>query len=720
MSMDAILTDRHAVMKTLSRSAAVLAAVLIFIPVSGACRHKDLLYSEFVSSGAASSILPAEDWFPYPDYADRDAWERLFGDAARDAVVRAGEYLGYVWQNVPLTAYLAFERTGDRRQMEVPYNENRAALNALVLGELAEGKGRFTDQILDGIWTAVTMPSWIYSAHGASQPGGRSLPDARYQIIDLASAGYGALVAVTYHFFKDIFMQVNPYICHEIERSLEEKIKGPYLDASVRGSNWWMALDGEDAGPVFVNNWNPWCNSNVLLTFLLTEKDPDRLREAVELSVRSVDKFLGYVKGDGACEEGPSYWSHAFGKLFDYLEILQYATGGRMSVFGEPLLKDMCEYIHRSYIGEGFVVNFADAPPVLEADNTLIYRSGKACGSKEAEDFALSLLYRPQQGRFVHPGITPGNDVWRSLGSVACHVEMSCAADSLNALLDTVPLPGLPALLQKTPSDVSWYPETGLCLMRNGGGWFCGAKAGSNGESHNHNDVGSFILYIDSVPVFVDAGTGTYTRRTFSHERYTIWNMQSDWHNLPAINGTSQIAGAEFMAREVVCDTSRRFFSADICGAYSGAASCRSWVRSYSLEDDGLVIKDRYALEKRVMPDVTAFLVQGMVFLPGEEYIPSSEGVPAKAVREGTVLTKSDLLMKRTVRPGTVAVSNRGLTVEMSFPPFLTPSVETRELSDPELRSSWGPSLRRILFKTRQDAPCRTSCTYIVRRLRTE
>lgn len=73
--------------------------------------------------------------------------------------------------------------------------------------------------------------------------------------------------------------------------------------------------------------------------------------------------------------------------------------------------------------------------------------------------------------------------------------------------------------------------------MTNKSGLFFAAKGGYNNESHNHNDAGTFSLYLHTTPVFIDAGVGTYTRQTFSSERYTIWTMQSNYHNLPMING---------------------------------------------------------------------------------------------------------------------------------------------------------------------------------------
>ncbi|MFF5249487.1 hypothetical protein ACFY3V_34860 [Streptosporangium sp. NPDC000095] len=44
-------------------------------------------------------------------------------------------------------------------------------------------------------------------------------------------------------------------------------------------------------------------------------------------------------------------------------------------------------------------------------------------------------------------------------------------------------------------------------------GLFLAAKGGYNVESHNHNDVGPFIVALDARPVLVDVGVGEYTAR---------------------------------------------------------------------------------------------------------------------------------------------------------------------------------------------------------------
>src|SRR2546430_13970641 len=95
---------------------------------------------------------------------------------------------------------------------------------------------------------------------------------------------------------------------------------------------------------------------------------------------------------------------------------------------------------------------------------------------------------------------------------------------------------------------------------------YLSAWAGHNAQSHNHNDVGNFIVYGDGTPVLIGVGVETYSAKTFSAQRYEIWTMQSAYHNLPTINGIMQGAGREFQAKDVSFgETANRVtFSADI------------------------------------------------------------------------------------------------------------------------------------------------------------
>ncbi len=645
-------------------------------------------------AGTTSLIKAGGDWFPYPEYKDREGWARIFGADAGRLAAQGEKYLRYEWKLVPATAYLEYERTGERKIMENPFDANRKALNTLILAELAEGKGRFMDQIADGLWMSCQMTSWVLSAHNPRQSSGRALPDPREYIIDLGSGGYGAMVAVAYHFFKDELAALDPSINYCIETAVRERILDPYFDKSVRKSNWWMADDWKPGQ--IINNWNPWCNSNVLLCFLLMEQDQQVLDDAVELSVESVDRFLNFVKSDGACEEGPSYWGHAAGKLYDYLEMLYDATGGRVSLFDNEQIRNMGEYISRSYIGDRYVVNFADATASLTPDIYLTYRYGKSVHSSEMMDFAISLLY--SDGRFRTPAVPLGNDTYRSLEAARVLPEMSARVDGLNAVLAASDGDGIVAALRGDVPQASWYPETEFCYLRDGKGNFFAAKGGFNDESHNHNDVGTFIFYPGNRPMFIDAGVCTYTKKTFSSERYTIWSMQSEWHNLPVINGVPQSYGREYRSSDVSCSLGKREFSLDMAGAYPETAGCSAWKRSYKLSGDVLKIRDSFSLTERKAADVENFLVLGDVCLPGGTYV-----CDGKTVK---------------VPSGKVIVAGDNAVVEIAFPAILVPSVTDKVLDDPRLTAVWGDIIRRISFTSAADAPVSGHYDFVIRVLR--
>lgn len=590
------------------------------------------------------SLLPREQWIKYPAYSDRAGWERLTGPLRQQLIADGEAMLGYQWKVVNATDYLEYERTGNRQAMEQPFGENNRALSRLVFAELTEGKGRFIDQIINGIWHTCNMPSWSLSAHLPAQKTKRSLPDYHEQIIDLTSGDLGSFLSWTWYFFHERFDEVDPIIANRLKHLIRERILDPYMQ---RSDYWWQAFNYHPG--VLVNNWNPWCNSNVLLCNLLLEDDKDKLAKAVYRTMQSVDEFINYVKSDGACEEGSSYWGHAAGKLYDYLQILSDASGGKLSLLHNPMIRRMGEYIARSYVGNGWVVNFADASAKGGGEPGLIYRYGKATGSEMMQHFAAYLFQ--QQGGTEHWSVE--RDFFRSVENII----------SLQELQHTSPaLPDDPA---------TWYPETEVCYIRNSAGYFLAAKGGNNNESHNHNDVGSFSLYINQQPVFIDAGVGTYTRQTFSSERYKIWTMQSNYHNLPMINGMQEQFGATYRASDVSFDSAHDVFKLNIAGAYPKDAAVEYWKRQYQLDDrQGLLIKDEFKLSEAKEPIVQHFMTRNLPDIS----------------KKGIVLLTSD-----------------GATTQMQYDPAQwDASVDEIPQTDSRLSRVWGKAIYRLVLTAKK------------------
>jgi len=466
------------------------------------------------------------------------------------------------------------------------------------------------------------------------------MPDWREQIIDLGSGNYGSMLAWVYYFFHDTFDKADPVISLRLRHELQERILDPFME---NDREWWMAFYWKPGE--IINNWNPWCNSNVLQCYLLLEDDRNKLTDAVWRTMQSVDKFINFVKSDGACEEGTSYWGHAAGKMYDYLQILSDGTNGKVSLFNNPMIRRMGEYISRSYVGDGWVVNFADASAKGGGDAPLIYRYGRAVGSEEMMQFAAYLL----KGK--RPTIPLGNDAFRTLQCVLLNKELEQTEAA-----------------HKVPA-CTWYPETEFCYLTNNSGWFLATKGGFNNESHNHNDAGTFSLYINNTPILIDAGVGTYTRQTFSSERYSIWTMQSNYHNLPMINGVPQRFGQEYKATNVVCKEKQRYFSADISTAYPEEAAVNSWTRAYKLENKRLVITDKFSLKETKAANQVNFLVWGDIDIS----------------KAGKV---------------SITVGDEHATLE--YPTNFKATLETIELPDTRLSNVWGKQIYRIVLTDSQ------------------
>ena len=357
----------------------------------------------------------------------------------------------------------------------------------------------------------------------------------------------------------------------------------------------------------------------------------------------------------------------------------------------------MGEYISRSYVKNRWVVNFADASAQLSYAPSVIYNYGKATGSEEMMDFAVYNLGNTDKKVFNAPRPVLSNDAFRSLESLSTISELDARVAELNARIESGESFDdlMESLREKVPYHV-WYPETEFCYMRNDSGWFLAMKGGHNNESHNHNDIGTFTLYADGVPMFVDAGVGTYTKLTFSKDRYTIWSMRSEWHNLPVINGIYQHDGAGFRSSDVDVSFKKNAmrFSLDISGAYDEEADCNSWKRDYLLSGNVLTITDTFSLKAREASDVENFLVQGSVYLPGDS-------------------TPEGYLVKK----GETVVVNSGKQMRLTYPSDLVPSVTVKELTDPRLTNVWGDSLRRISYTSSENAPLKGKYVFKVTEL---
>ena len=383
-------------------------ALLVSLPVFSGER-RDLLTGKYDREAVYHCLNGGYAWVKYPAYTDRAAWEAL-PEEKRAATVAAGEkYLGFQWPSVLPSMYLEFIRTGNRKVVDSAISARLTALRALFFAELVEGKGRFLDDIINGVFTYCEQTYWGASAHFYLYEYGSSLsepstvlPDDTNPIIDLTTGDVASTLSWVWYYLHEEFDKVSPVISDRLLREMHRKILDPYYE---RNDLWWIT--GWNCGNV--NNWTPWCSYNVLTAILLLEQDPAKRLDGIYKTMGSVDLFINSYPADGGCSEGPSYWGAAVGHLFNYLTLLRDWSGGKIDVFDSDIIREMGRYIYKLYIGDGVrFVNFADAPARLSPNGVMIQRFGQAIGDGDLAGFGAFLAERSgmaQEGRYSHrPG----------------------------------------------------------------------------------------------------------------------------------------------------------------------------------------------------------------------------------------------------------------------------------------------------------------------------
>jgi Heparinase II/III-like protein len=634
------------------------------LPAAADAPGRELLSSAWPPSRLLSVLLPDDRWKPFPAVSARDDWQSLPA-ATRTALIGAGERRkGAPWEPLPATLFLEFARNGNRSRFEHAQFGRRIQVRELVLAECADGQGRFLDDIANGIWATCEESFWGLPAHLGMQKRGVGLPDVTEPVVDLFAAETGALLAWTYYLLGARLDAVSPLVRERIAPEIERRILSPYRR---RDDFWWMGLSG-DAAHAQVNNWNPWINSNVLTCTLLLDRNAGRRTRTVHKAMRSLDRFLDSYGPDGGCDEGPSYWGRAGASLFDCLELLYSASAGQVQFYSVPLIQEIGRYIYRAHVCDDWFLNIGDGPARLEPPGDLLFRYGRRIGDLKLQSLGAYFAQRQTADPDDEPSIG------RELAALFDAKELY-EAPARQPLLRDVWLPDLQVMAARRKEDA----REGLYLA---------AQGGHNGKSHNHNDVGNFVVYADGRPALIDVGVETYTAKTFSKDRYRIWTMQSAYHNLPTVNGVMEAPGRQYAARGVVyrADGDAATFQLDLAGAYPPGAGLERWIRALRLDrvKNEIVLHDDWQLKQAGGRIALSLMTASEVAQPAAGELRLSGG-PL----------------------GTAAV-------RLLHDTALAATIEEIPADDPHLRSVWGGPLRRILLKA-ADLPASRNWTLRIR-----
>ena len=488
----------------------------------------------------------------FPVFKDRAAWEGI-APADREALVAYAEkWHGQPWPMLTAGMYASFVRTGSRRDCENPYFDRRRRLCSAVLHVCLTGETTLLPDVEDGVLLLCEETSWAISAHlGLTQE--HPFPQDDHTVLDLFAAQTGMILSFTAQLLEGV---LHPDLYDRIQREVERRVLTHFMQ---NNEEWWMGYVRKD-----LNNWTPWILSNVLMAANVWHYGGAAL---IERACMMLDRWLDVVPEDGGCDEGAGYWNMAGGAFLDCLMALESLCG--VDLWQNEKVRRMMAYPELVYLGKGWYANFADCDARPSVGGERLQYAGEKTGNPALVRMGEELREVPTKPLLDTPHLS------RVLMRLFCKHEKAEYAES-------------------SPKDV-YLPDLQVRLVQCGG-MTAAMKGGHNDESHNHNDVGSFLVMAKGDMQVVDAGNMVYTAKTFSSRRYELWNCRAAYHNVPIIGDCEQPHGRQYAAKNVKKLPDGMVL--DMADAYPTEAGVQTCTRRMTLADGCFTVRDEIVLDE--------------------------------------------------------------------------------------------------------------------------
>ena len=604
----------------------------------------------------SSLLMSAQAFFaPFPKASDK-YWQKQVPLVMRNDYIRLGNlYRKKPWNAIPSAMFAEFRTNGNRTRYEAASFGIRKQFVCLVMAEIMQGKGRFLPSIRKGLHYFVEKePWWGIPAHYP-----KDHPERDIQPVDLFNAETAGMLAWTLYMLGDEIDKKEKGLCDGVRNEIERRFLEPTLNKPQGWKN-------------NANNWNTWITSNWLETALICEQD-DKKRDAAFKGVQQcLRTFLKCYPDDGGCEEGVSYWDCAGASFFESLYFMQFAPKQAQLELNEAQkekVENMGRFITTMYIDDLTFVNFSDAQAKNTPNINILFPYGAYLKNKQMMQLAAYVgkkyqyLQKPST-LFLQSGNYP------KLGRELMLLSM------LSQYQQTQPA---------QPKTKDAYLANSQIMVASNKSWFVAAKGGNNAESHNHNDVGNFIIYHHNQPVVIDLGRDTYTSQSFSSRRFELMNCRSAYHNVPIINGMEQKDGKKYRAGNVkhIADEAESSLTLNLEKAYTDAAHVDKWQRIITLdrEYDWVEVTEQYKLDSL---QIEKDRLNGDVF--DNQIVLMAYGKP--------VLQKA----------GRIQLQN-GLTRLEYDAQYLSASIEKVQMMEGIMKTQWKDNVFRIILRLNDNYP---------------
>ena len=270
------------------------------------------------------------------------------------------------------------------------------------------------------------------------------------------------------------------------------------------------------------------------------------------------------------CVEGTAYWGFGFGFFVTYAMLERELTEGRVDWFARPKVKAISAYIQQMFLETGVMATYGD------------------CNQKEGYWVGLHHMVKS-----IYPDVIEALPLNKATYCTYTHFAF-----------------GLRSIVYYNPDYVTNQLEHRVYCQPNSSyftkrtpSYGFGVKGGNNAESHNHIDVGTFILARHNRQVICDfgyPGPGANTGDYHGKDRYKNFNPSGFGHSIPYFGEVNQCEKALETRALTVYDEAAGTVTLDLTDAYYNVQELKSLVRTFRLEDARIELTDTYDYQGEV------------------------------------------------------------------------------------------------------------------------
>lgn len=463
---------------------------------------------------------------------------------------RGKAYLATPTPMLPYHLFSEYQKSGNRESYQKPYYDRRGRLMVFaILAWHSKGACDYVNALQDIIWEICSEAFWCLPAHFLDV-NGDDLDFGSYSTtIDLFASETAFALSEALELCCEYLA---PNVIAMVDEQLYKRIFNPFLhNANLHRFE------------TMRNNWSGVCGGAVGACAIYRIKDTKILSAVLHRVDSSISLYISSFGRDGVCVEGVDYWSYGFGFYTAYADLLYKRTGGALDLLSDEKSEAIASSFSAFYLDGTATISFSDGS---EGSG---YRMGLLC-----------YLAKHCKGICVPP--------------------VECAAHVLDDTCYRFCL-GVRDILWydgKVPHSTitgNTYFANAKYFIAHTGALALAAKGGNNGESHNHNDCGSFIVAKNGVQLLCDLGAGLYDAAYFSDTRYDIFVNRSLSHNVAIIDNNEQKAGAQYSSKNDIADENT--FSTELSGCYE-SDKIKSYLRNIKAENGNIVLEDTFSFTK--------------------------------------------------------------------------------------------------------------------------